>query len=121
MRGICWVFSLLVCAAPAWAAGDGWQPVLLDLLKREKTGFGGLCGVLVDHQSGHVWVNLSDRGMFHSGDRGKTWRRVSDTQPKGRTESPGCWLFDPTGRGGTMVTALVYGSPVAVSADRAVT
>jgi photosystem II stability/assembly factor-like uncharacterized protein len=103
------------------AAGADWQPVVTDLLKKEKTGFGGLCGVLVDHQTGDLWVNLSDRGMFHSGDQGKTWKRVSDTQPMGRTETPGCWLLDPTGRGPRMMTALVYGSPVAVSADRAAT
>jgi photosystem II stability/assembly factor-like uncharacterized protein len=59
--------------------------------------------------------------MFHSADQGKTWKRVSDAQPKGRTETPGCWLIDPTGKGATMVTALVYGSPIAVSTDRATT
>jgi photosystem II stability/assembly factor-like uncharacterized protein len=112
---------LLACPAPALAAEPAWQPVLTDLLKREKTGFGGLCGVLVDHRSGHLWVNLSDRGMFHSIDQGKTWKRASAKQPRGRTETPGCWLLDPTGKGRTMVTALVYGSPIAVSTDRAAT
>ena len=115
--------SLLLIAItfPALAADPDWQPVLTDLLKNEKTGFGGLCGVVVDHLSGDVWVNLSDRGMFHSRDQGQTWKRVSETQPKGRTETPGCWLLDPTSSGGKMVTALVYGSPISVSADRAVT
>ncbi len=113
------VFVLLTCAAPGPAAD--WQPVATELLKREKTGFGGLCGVLVDHATGDLWVNLSDRGMFHSPDRGQTWKRVSATQPKGRTETPGCWLLDPTGTRDRMVTALVYGSPLAVSTDRAVT
>jgi photosystem II stability/assembly factor-like uncharacterized protein len=114
---------LLVIAAitSGLHAEPDWQPVATELLKREKTGFGGLCGVLVDHHSGDVWVNLSDRGMFHSSDQGKSWKRVSDTQPKGRTETPGCWLLDPTGKGGKMVTALVYGSPIAISADRAAT
>jgi hypothetical protein len=121
MKSTFGAWSLLFWSAYAGTSGDGWQPVLADLLKSEKTGFGGLCGVLVDHQSGHLWVNLSDRGMFRSQDRGKTWRRASDAQPTGRTETPGCWLFDPTGKGRTMVTALVYGSPVAVSADRAAT
>ena len=46
--------------------------------------------------------------------------RVSDAQPKGRTETPGCWLVDPSGKTSKMVTALVYGSPIAVSADQAV-
>lgn len=112
---------LLLCTTPAPAADADWRPVATDLLRREKTGFGGLCGVVVDRRTGDLWVNLSDRGMFHSGDQGRTWKRVSDAQPKGRTETPGCWLLDPTGTSGTMVTALVYGSPIAVSADRAAT
>ena len=120
MRKLCALF-FLTCTCPALAAAADWQPIVTDLLKREKTGFGGLCGVVVDHQSGDLWVNLSDRGMFHSGDHGKTWKRVSDTQPKGRTETPGCWLLDPTGKGGKMVTSLVYGSAIAVSPDRAAT
>ena len=88
MKKLC-VLLLFICVAPVLAADPDWQPVLTDLLKSEKTGFGGLCGVVVDHQSGDVWVNLSDRGMFHSRDQGQTWKRVSDTQPKGRTETPG--------------------------------
>lgn len=105
-------------AAPLVAADPDWRPVATNLLRAEKTGFGGLCGVLVDPRTGDLWVNLSDRGMFHSPDRGQTWKRVSGRQPKGRTETPGCWLLGPTG---TMVTALVYGDPIAVSTDRAAT
>jgi hypothetical protein len=112
---------LLTCTTPLLAVGGGWYPLTTDLLKSEKTGFGGLCGVVVDHHTGGLWVNLSDRGMFFSKDQGKTWKRVSDTQPKGRTETPGCWLLDPTGKAFRMVTAMVYGSPIAVSADRAAT
>jgi photosystem II stability/assembly factor-like uncharacterized protein len=103
------------------AADPVWEPVATNLLQSEKTGFGGLCGMVVDHRTGVVWINLSDRGMFRSGDQGKTWKRVSATQPKGRTETPGCWLLDPTGTSGTMVTALVYGSPIAISTDQATT
>ncbi|MBC7818830.1 MAG: hypothetical protein IAG10_18220, partial [Planctomycetaceae bacterium] len=44
------VLFLLACIAPALAADPDWQPVLTDLLKSEKTGFGGQCGVVVDHQ-----------------------------------------------------------------------
>jgi len=112
---------LLPGATPALAAEADWQPVATDLLKSEKTGFGGLCGVVVDHHTGGLWINLSDRGMFHSADRGKTWKRVSAAQPAGRTETPGCWLLDPTGKTSRMVAALVYGSPIAVSGDRAAT
>lgn len=103
------------------AADSDWQPVATDLLQREKTGFGGLCGLVVDHQTGDLFANLSDRGMFHSADQGQTWKRVSETQPKGRTETPGCLLLDPTMKTNRMVTALVYGSPLSVSSDRAAT
>jgi hypothetical protein len=110
--------ALLAGGGAVMAADPEWRPVASSLLRAEKAGFGGLCGVLVDHRTGDLWVNLSDRGMFHSSDRGETWKRVSDQQPKGRTETPGCWLLDPTGASCTMVTALVYGDPIAVSADR---
>ena len=39
-----------------------WQPITTELLAMEKTGYGGLCGVVVDHASGQIIVNLSDRG-----------------------------------------------------------
>src|SRR5262245_55189196 len=104
------LLGLFLLSAPALAGDPHWQPVATDLLKREKAGFGGLCGIVVDHNTGDVWVNLSDRGMFRSADQGKSWKRAGDTQPKGRTETPGCWLLDPTGKSTKMVTALVYGS-----------
>lgn len=119
-RHLC-IAILLSFAAGSQAADPGWTPVATDLLKREQTGFGGLCGIVVDPRSGDVWANLSDRGMFHSSDRGQTWKRVSDEQPKGRTETPGCWLIDPTAKSNKMVTALVYGAPLSISSDRAVT
>ena len=109
--------GILTLALSMTAFAQEWTPVTVDLLKSEKTGYGGLCGLVVDHQSGDVWINLSDRGTFHSGDQGQTWKRVSETQPKGRTESPGCWLIDPTGKTKRMVVALVYGSPISVSND----
>ena len=96
-RLLCGV-ALFAGAAPLTAADPEWRPVATNLLRAEKTGFGGLCGVLVDHRTGDLWVNLSDRGMFHSPDRGKTWKRVSGRQPKGRTETPGCWLLGPAAR-----------------------
>lgn len=119
-RTLC-TLLLLALAVPALAADAEWQPTVTELLKTEKTGFGGLCGVVVDHATGCVWVDLSDRGLFCSTDQGQTWKRVSDMQPKGRTETPGCLLLDPTGKSKKIVTALVYGSPLAVSPDRGAT
>ena len=121
MRNALFVLVLSLFVVRASAADPEWVPVTTDLLQQEKTGFGGLCGVVVDQQSGDVFVNLSDRGMFRSNDQGRRWKRASEAQPKGRTESPGCWLLDPTGKSHRMVTALVYGSPISVSSDRAET
>lgn len=99
------------------AQGPAWQGTLGDLVKAEKAGFGGLCGVTVDPATGTVWVNLSDRGFYRSDDQARTFRRGGGDQPRGRTESPGCLTLDPTGDSRRLVTALVYGSPVSVSAD----
>lgn len=121
MKNYWWLVLCFVSLTVSSAADPEWTAVTTELLAREKTGFGGLCGVVVDHTSGNVWVNLSDRGMFHSADQGKTWQRVSETQPKGRTESPGCWLLDPTGKSKRMAVALVYGSPLSISSDQAAT
>src|SRR5438270_8236310 len=113
-HGVSRAFILILLATPAGAAD--WQPVATDLLKAEKTGFGGLCGVVVDHQTGKVIINLSDRGLFHSADRGKSWAKVG-SDFTGRTEWPGCLLFDPTGESKRLMLALVYGAPVGLSSD----
>lgn len=108
-----------VLAALVSRADDppAWTPVLGDLVKNEKAGFGGLCGVVVDPATGTVWINVSDRGFYRSDDRGNTFRRCGEKQPKGRTETPGCLLLDPTGNSGRLMTALVYGAPVSSSSD----
>jgi photosystem II stability/assembly factor-like uncharacterized protein len=111
------ILIVVASLTPAAADEPDWQPVLADLLKTEKTGFGGLCGVVVDHDTGCVWVNLSDRGLFCSGSGAGRFQRVSEEQPRGRTETPGCLMLDPTGKSAKMVTALVYGSPIGVSGD----
>jgi len=107
---------LVVCllATPVFAAD--WEPIATDLLKTEKTGFGGLCGVAVDHATGDVLIDLSDRGLFRSADQGKSWAKFGPVV-KGRTEWPGCLLFDPTGKSKRVVMALVYGAPIGISPD----
>jgi len=105
-------------AVPAWSAE--WEPLTTELLKKEKTGFGGLCGVVVDRKTGALLVDLSDRGVFRSADGGKSWEQVGEAF-KGRTETPGCMLIDPTGKTRQMVVPLVYGAPVTFGdADRVV-
>jgi photosystem II stability/assembly factor-like uncharacterized protein len=108
------LLATLLCLTPARAAD--WEATTTELLRTEKTGFGGLCGVLVDHQTGEVIVDLSDRGLYHSADQGKTWQRLGE-ELKGRTEWPGCLQLDPTGKTRRLAVALVYGSPVAVAAE----
>jgi photosystem II stability/assembly factor-like uncharacterized protein len=111
-RGI--ILGLCLCAGPAFAAE--WEATATDLLKSEKTGFGGLCGIAVNHETGDVLIDLSDRGLFRSTDHGKSWAKVGPVV-KGRTEWPGCLLFDPTGKSKQLLMALVYGAPVGISGD----
>ncbi len=99
---------LLTLVAPATAAE--WEQVTTDLAKKEKAGFGGICGVLVNRGNGDVFLNVSDKGMYRSGDGGKTWSPYA-IPFKGRTEWPGCMTFEPTGKMDTMFVALVYGAP----------
>jgi photosystem II stability/assembly factor-like uncharacterized protein len=115
------ILILLAASISAPGADPDWRPVATTLIKREKPGFGGLSGVLVDHTTGDLWVMLSDRGVFRSADRGATWKQAGAAQQKGRTEAPGCWLLDPTGKSRAMLTALVYGAPIGVSSDRGTT
>jgi photosystem II stability/assembly factor-like uncharacterized protein len=104
---VCFVLSHFATAAD-------WQPVATDLIAKEKPGFGGLSGVAVDHATGTVFIDLSDRGVFRSKDQGKTWERVGK-EFKGRTEWPGCLLLDPTGKSKRLLCATVYGGPVAIT------
>jgi photosystem II stability/assembly factor-like uncharacterized protein len=101
-------------AVPASAAEPAWEPALGDFIKDQKPAFGGLCGVVVDHATGRVWINISDRGLYVSEPGAKEFKRVSATQPRGRTETPGCLMLGPKGK---MVSAFVYGSPIGVSDD----
>lgn len=109
---VAWLPGLTLAADP-----PAWEGLLGSLAKDEKSGFGGLCGVIADPATGSLWINLSDRGFYRSDDQGKTFRRCGDMQPRGRTESPGCFQLDPTGGSKRLVTALVYGSPISISAN----
>src|SRR5437763_304911 len=103
----------LILFAPVVSAAE-WRPVTTELLEREKPGYGGLSGVVVDHATGRVFVDLSDRGVFTSTDQGKTWERLGKDPIKGRTETPGCFQIDPTRKTDRLLLPTVYGGPVAV-------
>jgi photosystem II stability/assembly factor-like uncharacterized protein len=92
-----------------------WGPVTTELVKQHKPGYGGVCGVVVDHKNGDVYLDLSDRGIFRSTNRGESWQRIGG-EIKGRTEWPGCLMLDPAGTK-KLVSAFVYGSPIATRQD----
>jgi photosystem II stability/assembly factor-like uncharacterized protein len=106
------IIAALLLAAPARAAD--WEPVCADLIAREKPGFGGLCGVVVDRSTGALTIDLSARGLYRSDDRGKSWQKLHRADLKGRTETPGCMQFDPTGKSKRLLVPLVYGAPISV-------
>ena len=114
MRTIWIVITLLMFIFTVPVNAADWEPITTDLLAKEKPGYGGLSGVVVDHANGNLYVCLSDRGIFRSTDQGKTWERFGKDALKGRTEWPGCFLLDPTGKTKRFLLARVYGEPIAV-------
>lgn len=111
-------FALTLClATPLWADDPQWVGLLGGFIKAQNAGYGGLCGLCVDRKTGDVLINVSDRGFYRSTDHGQTFARISDNQPQGRTESPGCFQIDPVKSSGTLLTALVYGAPLQTSTD----
>ena len=110
---------LLSCATVRAADGPEWKAMLGDLPKAEKAGYGGLSGMCVERATGDVLINLSDKGFYRSTDGAKTFQRLGETPVKGRTETPGCFLIDPTGKSKAMLSAFVYGAPASTSEDGA--
>jgi photosystem II stability/assembly factor-like uncharacterized protein len=109
--------ALLACLALSVApAAAQWQPLTANLVAKEKPGYGKVCGVAVDHKTGNLYLDLSDRGIYRSIDLGKTWTRRGK-EIKGRAEWPGCMMLDPVSGSKKLVVALVYGGPIAVSPD----
>ena len=106
--------SLGLFLLPVSAFAADWEAVTADLIKAEKPGYGNLCGVAVDHSSGDVFINLSDKCLYRSTDQGTTWKKHGPVI-KGRTNG-GCFLFDPTGKARWRL-ALVYVTPIGLTAD----
>src|SRR3974390_1015281 len=103
-----WILAITIALVVVTrAAAQEWQPVTEAIIAAEKPGFGKLCGVVIDHATGELTINLSDKGLYRSTDQGKSWQKLG-AGFKGRTETPGCLMLDPSG-GKRLVTALVYG------------
>lgn len=113
MRHAPWLIFALSFAGMRASAAE-WEATTTELIKSEKPGYGGLCGVVVDHSSGDVLVDLSDKGLYRSTDQGRLWKKIGPTI-KGRTEWPGCIQLDPTGKSRRALLALVYGAPIGFS------
>jgi photosystem II stability/assembly factor-like uncharacterized protein len=107
-----WALAGVLALAAAVRAGD-WQAIPLDQLTKDKPGYGGLSGIVVDHKTGDLYVYVSDLGLYLSTDQGKKWTKLAHGPTKGRTEWPGCLQIDPTGRERILAAATVYGGPVA--------
>ena len=110
-----WLVLLLLpvlLALSGRAEEPGWVPVATEVIAREKLGYGGLSGVVVDRATGQLFIALSDQGVFRSGDQGKSWVRHGKEAVKGRTETPGCMQLDPTRRTNRLLFPTVYGGPI---------
>jgi hypothetical protein len=112
MRQSGWVAALAVVVLASAAGAGEWQPITKELLRTAKPGYGGLSGVVVDHRTGYLYVDVSDRGIYRSTNQGGEWQRLG-AEFKGRTEWPGCLMIDPVGDGKRMLIATVYGASVA--------
>jgi photosystem II stability/assembly factor-like uncharacterized protein len=111
----CIALFVLLASNSTSSAAD-WEPMVTDLLKTEKLGYGGLTGVVVDRQTSNVYIWLSDKGLYKSTDQAKSFTPFGKPT-KGRTEWPGCMLTNPSGPLKIWTIALVYGEPIITSTD----
>jgi RNA polymerase sigma factor (sigma-70 family) len=95
---------------------EPWQPMVAELAKDR-----GLCGIVVDHNTGCVWINVIGKGVYCSPAGAQQFQRVKGYHLSGYNETPGCWLLDPTGKSNKAVTALVHGCQCSVSPDHLAT
>ena len=113
LRGL----ALLAAFSASLVQAQEWTVVSGDLLK-EKVGYGGICGVVVE-KSGDVLIDLSDKGLPSL--QGSCCAPVSASRqgdPRGRTEIARLHhRLNPTG-GPRMFVVLVYGAPIQASTDR---
>ncbi len=93
---------ILVGSVPSLVQAQ-WKATTTQLIEEEKPGFGKLCGVVVDHASGDVFINLSDRGFYQGGEGTDGMARLSDARSGGQDEEvgggSGVWKPDCDKRG----------------------
>src|SRR5205814_279850 len=53
---------LALCLSVNVSRGGEWKPLTTELIANEKPGYGGLCGVAVERESGDLYLNVSDKG-----------------------------------------------------------
>jgi RNA polymerase sigma factor (sigma-70 family) len=93
-----------------------WEPMVAALAKDS-----GLCGIVVDHKTGCVWINVIGKGVYCSGAGAKSFKVVKGYHLSGHNETPGCWLLDPTGKSQRAITALISGCQCSFSLDHLAT
>jgi hypothetical protein len=81
MKKVCALVIVLMATTPALAAEPEWQPVLTGVLKSEKSA--SLGGVVVRHETGCVFVNLGERGIYCSGAGATKFNPLKDQKADG--------------------------------------
>lgn len=81
---LCAVAAVVILSTPVLAADADWQPVLTKVLKSEGPGTPILCGVVVNHNTGCVFCNLGERGIYCSSAGARSFNRISDQDAAGR-------------------------------------
>jgi len=102
------LFAGLPSAIPCRAADDtppsDWVSVSDDALQQleregKKTDWpGGTAGVVVDPNTGDVYMIVAGQGVWKSSDHGKSFKRCDDGAVGGRCETSYTLNFDPSGR-----------------------
>jgi hypothetical protein len=80
-KKVCALVIVLLAGSGAAAAEPDWQPVLTGLLKARKSA--RLGGVVVNHDTGCVFVNLGEQGIYCSGAGATRFNPLKDQKADG--------------------------------------
>lgn len=121
IRGSMKTFSAVITFvfATGIAFGSEWTSISDSVVARVKPGtYGPTAGVVVDRTNGHVFMIMSDQGLWRSSDRGGTFERCDGKTVGGRCETGWALQADPAGR--RLACFMIYGDS-AMTADGGVT